>query len=204
MPREIDFYVEFSEKFKKNLLGHLGAGFMIEYSVNQSFDRIIIDLERLSGLRLAEDAEYVPKLKLDIVFLIYGKGKVPKLLLIEAKYLKQLSLINYSQLVGYLQVAKCMSLGLLVLIQKEYTSSKLSDDFQEIANLRKLPMDWIAELKGFGKRYSFRTGIVTYIPKGTIEWIDSHPSFGLSSYRELSEAIKEGQKGEGASGSPNR
>jgi hypothetical protein len=113
-----------------------------------------------------------------------------KLILIEAKYLNQLSLKDYSQLVGYLQVAKNISLGLLLLIQKGHSSNKLSNDFQEIVSLKKLPMDWILNLKSVEEMFHFKTGIISYIPGNGVDWINTKELNGISSFEELVAQIK--------------
>jgi hypothetical protein len=112
------------------------------------------------------------------------------LILIEAKYLNQLSLKDYSQLIGYLQVAKSISLGLLLLIQKGHSSNKLSNDFQEIVSKKKLPMDWVMNLKAIKEEFNFKTGIISYIPNNGIDWINTKELNGISSFEELVEQIK--------------
>jgi hypothetical protein len=131
--------------------------------------------------------EYVPKLKLDVLF-AFEKGGQVHLILIEAKYLSQLALQNYSQLSGYLQVAKNISTGILVLINKGYSANRLSNDFSEIIQLEKLPMDWTQLVKS--KQYQFQTGIVTFQPGNGIEWIDTSELSGISSFQQLAELIE--------------
>jgi hypothetical protein len=115
---EISYYKEFVEKFTTYLISYLGNDYRIYYSLNKNLDSMVEDLEQQSTVIISTDDTYIPKLKLDICFAIINKTNDVKLILIEAKYLNQLSLKDYSQLVGYLQVAKNISLGLLLLIQK--------------------------------------------------------------------------------------
>ena len=151
---------------------------------------MVEDLEQQSNVIISADGTYIPKLKLDICFAIINKTDNVKLILIEAKYLNQLSLKDYSQLVGYLQVAKNISLGLLLLIQKGHSSNKLSNDFQEIVSLKKLPMDWILNLKSIGEEHHFKTGIISYIPSNGIDWVNTKELYGISSFEELVTQIK--------------
>ncbi len=139
---------------------------------------------------IREKGTYIPKLKVDIVFSIICPNKKVRLVLIEAKYLKQLSLKDYSQLVGYLQVAKSIDLGLLLLIQKQMSPNKLSNDFQEIVRLKKLPMDWFIDMKKINEQYNFKTGIINYLPSGGIDWINTAEINGISSFKELVEILK--------------
>jgi hypothetical protein len=182
---EISFYGEFSLKFSSYLKSYLPQTYSIYFSCNKTLDIIISDLEQLSGLSIRDNDTYIPKLKVDIVFLICGDKTQPRLILIEAKYLNQLSLKDYSQLVGYLQVAKSIDFGLLLLIQKGLWVNKLSGDFQEIVRLKKLPMDWIINLKKSNELYQFKTGIINYTPGNGIDWIDTKELNGISSFDEL-------------------
>ncbi len=182
---EISFYKEFSEKFKNYLVSYLGEGFKVFYSSNKSLDNMVADLEEQSNVKVSRDDSYIPKLKLDICFAIIDNQDVVKLILIEAKYLKQLSLKDYSQLVGYMQVAKTINLGLLLLIPQGNSTNKLSNDFQEILSLNKLPMDWLLNLKLLREEHQFKTGIITYIPGNGIDWINTKELNGISSFEEL-------------------
>lgn len=186
---EISYYDEFSVKFSSYLKSYLPQSYSVHFSCNKTLDNIIADLEVLSGLSLSTNDTYIPKLKVDIVFLISGANIKPRLILIEAKYLNQLSLKDYSQLVGYLQVAKTIDFGLLLLIQKGLSVNKLSGDFQEIVRLKKLPMDWIINLKKSNENYQFKTGIINYTPGNGIDWIDTKELNGISSFDELAELL---------------
>jgi hypothetical protein len=187
---EIGYYQEFADKFSTYLISYLGADIKIYYSLNKNLDSMIEDLEQQSNVVISKNDEYIPKLKLDICFAIINKTDDVKLILIEAKYLNQLSLKDYSQLVGYLQVAKSINLGLLLLIQKGYSANKLSNDFQEIVSLKKLPMDWILSLKSVGEIYNFKTGIISYVPGNGIDWVNTKELNGISSFEEFVTLIK--------------
>jgi hypothetical protein len=189
MMNEISFYEDFSKRFSQYLITYLGNNHKVYFSCNKTLDFIVSDLENLSGISIKDRGTYIPKLKVDIVFAIYGPNKKIRLLLIEAKYLNQLSLKDYSQLVGYLQVAKIIDLGLLLLIQKGISTNKLSNDFQEIVRLRKLPMDWFIDMRKLNEQYNFKTGIINYRLAGEIEWIETKDINGISSFDELAEIL---------------
>ena len=182
---EVSFYEEFSRKFSQYLSSYLGTSFKVFYSCNNTLDKLISNLEIACGIKIEPNNVYIPKLKLDIVFAICKENQNPRLILIEAKYLHQLSLKDYSQLVGYLQVAKTIDLGLLLLIQKGATSNKLSNDFLEIVRLQKLPMNWMMNLQQINKTHSFKTGIISFIPSNGIDWLDTKETNGISSFEEL-------------------
>ena len=187
---EIAFYKEFSEKFSNYLLSYLGEGYSIYFSYNKNLDRMVEELEELANIPIKIKNDYIPRLKLDICFAVIDKNKNAKMILVEAKYLNQLSLKDYSQLVGYLHVAKSINLGLLLLIQKDYSPNKLSNDFKEIVSLKKLPMDWIINLKAINEEYCYKTGIINYIPNNGIDWINTKELNGISSFDELVKQIK--------------
>ena len=187
---EVSFYEEFSKKFSQYLSTYLGNEYKVYYACNNTLDNLISNLEKACGIKIKPDNVYIPKLKLDIVFAICSNNQKPRLILIEAKYLHQLSLKDYSQLVGYLQVAKTIDLGLLLLIQKGATSNKLSNDFQEIVRLKKLPMNWIMDLLQFNETHNFKTGIISFVPNNGIDWLDTKEINGISSFEELTDIIK--------------
>ncbi|MEI7812969.1 MAG: hypothetical protein WCJ01_11200 [Ignavibacteria bacterium] len=187
---EIYFYEEFSKKFSQYLTSYLGAGYKVFYSCNNTLDKLLSNLEIFCNLKLKPDNIYIPKLKLDILFAVCGGNKGPRLILIEAKYLHQLSLKDYSQLAGYLQVARIIDLGLLLLIHKDGSTNIVSNDFQEIVSFKKLPMNWLIELKQSNETHNFMTGIISFTPNNGIDWFNVKESYGISSFEELVTNLK--------------
>lgn len=187
---EVDYYESFSKKFKNYLQEFLGKDFRIYYSNNKSLDTVIKELQNLSGEKLIEDDVFVTNLKVDIVFAIFPPEGKCHLILIEAK-VTQLILKDYSQLVGYLQVAKFISLGLLLQIQKGRQNNRLSNDFQDIVQMKKLPMEWTIHIHNSKEEYGFHTGIITYLPGNGIDWVDTKDINGISSFDDLCAKIKE-------------
>lgn len=187
---EISYYEEFSKKFSQYLNSYLGNGYKVFYSCNNTLDILVKNLETLSGFTINPKDTYIPKLKVDILFAICENNKTVKLILIEAKYLPQLRLKDYSQLVGYLQVAKIINIGLLLLVQKGISVSRLSNEFQEIIRLKKLPMNWLINLIEQNAEHSFKTGIIGYLPGNGVDWVDTREIHGISSFEDLSKAVK--------------
>ncbi|HEY8781253.1 MAG TPA: hypothetical protein VIM16_06545 [Mucilaginibacter sp.] len=187
---EISHYESFSLKFKQYLDTYLDKSYTSFFSCNNTLDLLVKDLEKQSGLKIKPDNVYIPKLKVDIVFAIC-KENFSKLILIEAKLLNQLTLKDYSQLVGYLQVAKSIGIGLLLLIQKSTSINKLSNDFNEIIKLRKLPMNWQIELNSITQKHTFKTGLISYIPNNSLDWVNTTEINGISSFEELCSIIYE-------------
>lgn len=186
--REIDFYEEFSIRLSKYLDAYLAKDTQFAYSFNKSLDVMIKELEALLQTNIPFNNEYIPKLKLDILF-AFKRNENITFVLFEAKYLNQLSLKDYSQLSGYLQVAKNIHIGILLLIRKKANKNNISNDFREIIRLGKLPMDW-SQVDNLDKRVEkFRTGIMSYQPSNGIEWLDTNKLNGISNFEELCSQI---------------
>lgn len=183
---EVGYYEEFSLLFSKYLADYINSSCKIYFEKDNTLDVLVRKIETKSGIKILSDDFYVPKLKVDILFFVYLENeKRGRLILIEAKYLEQLSLINYSQLSGYLQVGKKIEIGLLLLIQKPTSKRGLSNEFNEILRLKKLPMNWTMKINPSNESYSLRTGIIIYDPNWGIDWVDSSELNGISSYEEL-------------------
>ncbi|MES2702675.1 MAG: hypothetical protein V4649_08555 [Bacteroidota bacterium] len=186
---EISYYEEFAQKFKQYLISYLGNEYVVAYSCNNTLNVLINNIEAEISITISPVNLYIPKLKVDIVFAVVDRHKVVKFILIEAKFLNQLSLKDYSQLVGYLQVAKFIDSGLLLLIQKGNSINKLSNEFQEIIRLQKLPMDWIMDLRKINEKCVFKTGIISYLPNNGIDWVDTEDINGISSFESLAKYL---------------
>lgn len=192
-PVEQDFYDEISLKLGCYMEEILPEGYEVAFSKNKPLGQMIEELQQELSGNTAYNSSYIPNLQLDILMDIKIPDGTIKLCLIEVKYSKNLSLINYSQLVGYLQVAKKIPLGLLLLVVKNPRSSNMSNDFSEILNTNYLPMDWHMFVReGSGEeRYDFRVGICGLTPNNGFHWIRSSSCYGISSWEELSLAISE-------------
>lgn len=184
--KEIEYYQLFADQFISYIKNYIDETIKIVYKENKALDVMIEEINNENNISISFNGKYIPKLKLDILFAFIKHNKY-FLILFEAKYLNKLSLQNYSQLTGYLQVAKDINIGILLLIVKNYSPNKLSNDFNEIIRLRKLPMDWTQI--ALGKRNNFKTGVLSYQPKGTINWIDTSALNGISSFLKLADLI---------------
>ena len=187
--KEVDFYPEFSQKLSKYLESYLSQDIQFAYSCNKSLDSMINELSEKLNIVIDFNEEYIPKLKLDILF-CFKKDTRTCLVLFEAKYLKQLALSSYSQLTGYLQVAKNIKIGISLLIVKGTSPNKLSNDFNEIIQLKKLPMEWTQIQSIDGKKNTFKTGIMYYQPNSTINWIGTKKLNGISSFEDFAKEIE--------------
>ncbi len=184
--KEIDFYPEICAKFKKYLITYLPNDAEINYSFNKLLPQMIDEINEKFGIN-ETNSSYIPKLKLDILFGIKIGNEKLFYILFEVKYLKQLGLAEYSQLSGYLQVAKNIKFGILFLVLKPNSNSSLSSDFNEIIRTNNLPMKWKMLIDTIDKQeeFNYKTGISYYIPNNGIDWIDTKNIGGISSFEEL-------------------
>ena len=123
--KETDFYHEISEKFRRYLLSYLPENSQIEFSYNKLLPQMVAEIEEKFNYKSHFSEKYIPSLKLDILFGIKTPNEEIKFILFEVKYLNQLALAEFSQLIGYLQVAKEIKIGILLLVTKERVKNKL-------------------------------------------------------------------------------
>ena len=190
--KEIDFYPELSENFRKYLLSYLPNNSRIEFAYNKTLPKMIADIEGKFGYKSPLSGKYMPELQLDILIGVQLPDKEICFILFEVKYLDNLPLAAFSQLVGYLQVAKVIKFGLLLLVIKNPSPNTLSKDFANIILMKKLPMKWTLLLNDVlaTERHEFETGICTYVPNNGIDWKDTKELNGISSFEELAKMLK--------------
>lgn len=188
--KEIDFYPEICKKFKDYLTSYFPSGTEISYSYNKSLPQLIEEIEQELGLKSKLSEKYVPKLKLDVLFGIkLVNSNDIAFILLEVKHLTQLGLSEYSQLIGYLQVAKDIKFGVLFIVLKPKSTSPISNDFHEIIRTNNLPMEWKVLFNKNKDTRDFKTGISYYVPNNGIEWVDTNELNGISSFDELAKLL---------------
>lgn len=189
--KETDFYPEICARFANYLNSYLPSGTSIFYSYNKAFNLMVEEIQNAAGIELNTIKGYLPKLKLDILFGIkLEKTEELRFLLLEVKYLPQLSLADFSQLIGYLQVARRIRIGILFLVIKPDSQIPLSNDFDEIIQTHNLPMNWKMIVEKLGNSiYHFKTGISYFIPNNGVEWVDTRLIGGISDFEELTKEI---------------
>ncbi len=188
---ETKFYPEICVKFSEHLKGILPPGCTFAYSQNNFLPNMIREIEGVLKGKTAFSGEYIPNLKLDILFGVRKKSGPINLFLLEVKYDKSLKLANFSQLAGYLQVAQHIGAGLLFLVAKDHRAESLSNEFSDILKMNSLPMEWTAVLKRINddESHDFRIGICRYFPQNGLDWINTKASRGISSFDELLDHI---------------
>ncbi len=181
--KETDFYNEICNKFRKYLLTYLPNDTRIEFSYNKFLPQMVAEIEEKLGTKSYLSQKFIPALKLDILFGVKFSDNEIRFILFEVKYLNQLALAEFSQLIGYLQVAKRIDIGILLLVTKNPNGNVLSNEFNQILLMSELPMEWIILLNE--SKYNFDTGICYYIPNNGIEWIQTDQVNGICNFEEL-------------------
>ena len=185
---EISFYPEICEKFSKYLLCYLPKDSLIAYSYNKFLPQMVNEIECSIGEKSTISSSYIPSLKLDILLGIKIPNKTIRFVLLEVKYGTQLTLADYSQLTGYLQVARKIGIGILFLVRKQSKMNVLSNDFGEIVRMQTLPMEWKMQIS-HNFHHSFYSGISYYVPNSEIDWVETHDLLGISSFLSLSQKL---------------
>ncbi len=185
--KEIDFYPEIAEKFRI----YFENDFDFSYSHNKSLPQMIEDIHSEFESHTEFQDEYVPNLKLDIVIGLKNKQTADiSIFLIEVKHSNNLTLKDYSQLSGYLQVSKIISVGILLLVDKSAMTNSLSNDFNEIIQMEQLILNWQTKINIINESHMFHTGICVYSPGNGIDWVNTKNCNGISSFDELISKFK--------------
>ena len=189
--KETSFYPHIVERFIAEAESYL-PGYDFAYSIggSKSLRTMIKEIEKKLGSPTMFSGKYIPDLKLDILIGIKSPEEKVHLILIEAKYCKNLKLDDYSQLTGYLQVAKYIRYGVLVLVVKNPESSALSTDFADIIRMNNLIMEWeMLVSNGSISQYQFSVGICTYVLHNGIDWIPTNYTNCIKNFEDLSHKL---------------
>ena len=168
--------------------------FSIAFGQNGELPKVISGICSQLSIENFFNSVYIPKLKIDIVIAIKSnKTQKCEFILLEVKYSDTLTLQDYSQLTGYLQVAKFVELGLLCLVAKPGKLSSLSNDFSDFIKTKSLPMSWkmILDKLTENEQYKFHTGICSYVPGNGLDWIDCSVTGGFATIATFTEKIKQ-------------
>lgn len=190
--REVQYYPDICKKIQKYISDLLGGAHQIAFSINKPLPDMVKEIESELGIKSDFSDDYIPRLQLDILFGIAGNDGKVKLCLVEVKRAKNLNLMNYSQLVGYMQVAKKINTGLLWLVTPEHSANPISNDFNEIISMRKLSASWDMVCRSSAETFSFETGICAYMVVNGIDWVPLDACGGVSSWSALVDNMLKG------------
>lgn len=191
MAKETDYYNEIALKIIKYLQGLSGNEYQFAYAENNYLPSLVKEIESKLGGKTTYNSEYIPNLKLDILM---GVKKTNynhiSLILFEVKLLESLSLIEYSQLLGYLMVSTKIPIGILFLVAKTGSKAPLSRELNDLISLNLLPMDIVSKINN-DITFPVKSGICYYHPGNGIYWIDTNKIQGISNYEQfINEIIK--------------
>lgn len=184
---EIAYYPEICVKMGKYLDDAFAGSKKFSSSQNKLLNLMIGEIHKNLGVN--NSSIFYPPLKTDIAFGIKFPGGHISPMLLEVKRGRILSLIDYSQLIGYMQVAKHINVGLLMLVNEGTDASQLSSDFKYLIDIQQLNFNWSMTDSMTGEINVFRTGICVYTPGNGIDWIDSKRSNGISDWQTLIECL---------------
>jgi hypothetical protein len=182
--KETDYYPFIYLQFEKYLIEEFGSKYRFSKSIgskllNKMFDELQCDL----SISLTD--QYVPPLETDLAIGFKDESSNSGVFLLEVKKSKPLSLKDYSQLVGYIQTARVIKIGLLVLVNDSAGISPLSTDFQSLIANGQVSFNWSSIDKSTGHFTNYVTGICVYSPGGRIEWVNTGRLSGISSWNDL-------------------
>jgi len=132
--------------------------------------------------------KFIPSLKVDILISISLSGNV-KNLLVEVKKGSALKLMDFSQLTGYLQVAREIPTGLLLLVNDGAGADFVSRDFNELIASSQLGTFWRMDFVKNDEFFNFRVGICMYTPGNGVHWVNTKSTNGISSWDDLFESL---------------
>jgi hypothetical protein len=118
-----------------------------------------------------------------------GDGNL-RLALIEVKGpAKSVGLTDYSQLVGYLQVAELIQVGALLLIENDSSASRVSSELKKVINSGRLLLKWTVLSRNNEDVREHQTGICSCGNSGLIDWEETSTIGGLSTSSQFVMAL---------------
>ena len=198
MPRErgkeTDYYGRICQRLELHLSTAVGAEFRVAAVDNTTSptlkDQVAKVCDRLGVKSLSE---HFPQIRTDICFGVLDKSNNVKFGIVEVKGpAKTVGLAEFSQLIGYLQVAQTIEIGLLLLIVDRATPSILTADLSAVINTGRLAARWTVLLgSDENRRLNYETGICSYEIDGSIDFVNTSGIDGFSSWIGLARVFRE-------------
>jgi hypothetical protein len=189
--REIDFYGEVIDRFKSHIEEFLPSNLELVGLHNQlplcgDFGGMMRVLEKRFSVNLRN--HYFPRLKIDALLASKDQENRIRMIMIEVKYGNPLRLIDYSQLIGYLQIAKVCIGGALVLVADKKIET-ISTDFLKVIELRQVDLAWRVSQPHDDHVYEFKAGLALCdIGNGT-HLLDTRNNFGIAEWSEFADLL---------------
>ena len=197
MPRErgkeTDYYGRICQKIELHLSTAVGADFRVAAVDNTTFPTLKDQVANIcSRLGVKSLSDQFPQIRTDICFGVLDRSNNVKFGIIEVKGpAKTVGLAEFSQLIGYLQVAQTIEVGLLLLIVDQPPPSILTADLSAVINTGRLAAKWTVLLGGDeNRRLNYETGICSYEIDGSIDFVNTSGIDGFSSWIGLAEFFR--------------
>jgi hypothetical protein len=189
--REVDHYDEISELVIESVRGILPNGWRCAIVNNRQFPNLRLQIKELcSQLDLDDLSSNFPIVLPDIVLGISDPQNRLRLAMFEVKGpAKSMGLTDYSQMIGYLQSAEKINIGVLLLIEEKPTDAPTSTDLQRVIDGGWLLADWTCISNWSGRTHRYRSAITSYSPGGNIDWTNLSGVGGISNWNEFLEEL---------------
>jgi hypothetical protein len=185
--REVDHYDEICKLVIDSVSSALPSDWRCAIVNNQSCPNLRQQIKNLCAqLKIQDLSLDFPIVLPDIVLGICDPQGRLRLAMFEVKGpANSMSLTDYSQMIGYLQSAEKINIGVLLLIESRSTEAPTSTDLQRVIDGGWLLANWTCISNMSGRSHKYRSGITWYSPGGNIEWASLAPVGGISNWSEF-------------------
>jgi len=185
--KEVDHYDEIGDLFLQSITSVLPQGWGCAVVNNTKSPNLRGQIDNLcEQLSLEKIGHQFPIVLPDIVLGVRDPAGHLRLVMVEVKGpSSSVGLTDYSQMFGYLHSAQLLGIGLLLLIEEKNIPSPTSSDLQRVIDGGWLPAHWKFESISSGEKFEYRTGIVSYLPGGSLKWTDLALVGGISNWQSF-------------------
>lgn len=186
--KETDYYGRICSRVESHLSTALGAGFKIAAVDNKTAPTLKDQVSQIcSRLGIESQGDRYPQIRTDITFGVIGSSNELRLGIIEVKGpAKTVGLSEFSQLIGYLQVAQFIEVGVLMLIVDQMPTTILTSDLSSVISTGRLAAKWTVFLASDKNRvFNYETGICAYEIDGSIDFVNTSGIDGFSSWLDI-------------------
>ncbi len=189
---ERSHYKEIAQYFKREVSSYLGANWKISCSENTTYPNLRDQVNAIcEDLGIESRGQMFPSILTDVVLGATCDDQLLRLAKIEVKGpASSLGLVDFSQLIGYLQVASFIQVGVLLLIENAPVPSPISNDFDRLITGGRLPVKWRVSSESDKYLGTFETGICSYVPNGLVHWVNLESFGGIATWADFAESIK--------------
>lgn len=182
---ETDYYGRICGRVESHLSTALGTGFRVAAVDNKTAPTLRDQVAKIcSRFEIDSQGDKYPQIRTDITFGVIGSSNELKLGIIEVKGpAKTVGLSEFSQLIGYLQVAQSIEIGLLMLIVDQMPPTILTSDLSSVISTGRLAAKWTVYLGSDKKRvFTYETGICAYEIDSSIDFVNTSGIDGFSTW----------------------